>query len=164
MALIVDTFDNHRRRFQWHARPPVNPQFEAAMSLTAALCDFLTRRDYVVDLLAAGPEIYRFQAGRSLGHFEELLGVLAALQTHRGEPFAALRQEMVDEIAVISSAIIMLLTWNEERRRMVARVAAAGVHLKLFYLHEEGAAPPPLPPEVRVLSVAAIQQGKITEL
>jgi uncharacterized protein (DUF58 family) len=164
MALLIDTYDNHRRRIQWHARPPENPQFEAAMSLAAALCDYLTRRDYVIDLLAAGPEIYRFQAGRSIGHLQDLLGVLAALQPHPAEPFAQLRQEIIDEIAMVSSAILVLLTWNDERRRLVEQLTTAGVHLKLVFVTETETAMPLLPPGTVVLIADAVRQGYVTSL
>src|SRR5262249_20160148 len=54
VAMVVDTFV-----------PSTAPlaTLEAVLSLSASIADWLARQDYVVDLFAAGPDLYTFQAG-----------------------------------------------------------------------------------------------------
>ncbi|MFH1731605.1 MAG: DUF58 domain-containing protein, partial [Planctomycetota bacterium] len=54
VALVVDTFVAPGRR---KGRAGF-PELEAAVSLTAAVADALSRGEYIVDVFAAGPELY----------------------------------------------------------------------------------------------------------
>ena len=138
--------------------------FEAAVSITAAAADYLARREFVVDLFAAGPEIYRFQGGRSLAYLEHMLDILACLKPHPSEPFKDLVPVLVEEIRRFSGAILFLVSWNDLRRELLARLAAAGVLAKAFLVARPGRVPADLPEEVIVLRDADIAAGRVQTL
>jgi uncharacterized protein (DUF58 family) len=76
IALVVDTFVPKRKPsllmpVTFSSEPPP-PEFEAALTLTAALAEHLACGDYIVDIFAAGPEIYHFKGGRSLAQLEQM--------------------------------------------------------------------------------------------
>ena len=164
-ALIIDTY---RPRSLW--RDFVQPHgeddvLEAGISISAAVTEFFSRTDYIIDLFAAGPDVYRFQGGRSLAYLENILDILACLEPHHGEPFADFSAELVEEIGQISSAVFVLLTWNETRRKLIEAVTVAGVDLKILLVTESAAQiPPDLPAAVRVVPAADIRNGAVTVL
>ena len=59
--------------------PAEERSFEAAISVLASIADHYSRSDFVVDILAAGPEVYEVSAGRSLAYLDNILDVLAGL-------------------------------------------------------------------------------------
>jgi len=162
-ALILDTFCP-RRLFESLRTGPQPPRFEAALSLAAAISDYLGRRDYVADLFAAGPDLYRFQSGRSLGHFDSIMEILACMNPHHGEPFEVLSAEIVGEIASLSSALVVLLRWNDARRELVETLTAAGVTVRCYLVTGDGMHPPGVPEPVRCLDAGAVLDGKYQSL
>jgi uncharacterized protein (DUF58 family) len=162
-ALIVDTA--RPRPYFWEPwlqredRP-----FEAALSLAAAVADHVSQEDYIIDLFAAGPQIYRFQGGRSLGFLENILDILACLNPHYGEPFDELSAEVIDEVARISSAILILLTWNDVRRDLLEQLRAAGVAVKAVLVSATGTPPAGLPDTVVLVRVKDILEGRCESL
>ena len=68
VAIVMDTFIPRRRR----AGKEGFAELEGAVSLTAALSDFMSRGEEIIDFFAAGPELYSFslrQAYFSTGYF-----------------------------------------------------------------------------------------------
>ena len=155
-AVVMDTL--RPRRFFWQeVLPAADPVFEAAASLTAAVADHLARQDVIVDLFAAGPDLYRFRGGRSLGFLDNMLDVLACLEPAVADPFAELSEELLAEIAEISGVVLILLNWDEPRERLTARLRQAGVDLTAFLIRPDGPAGRGVFPEwLRVLTPAAI--------
>jgi uncharacterized protein (DUF58 family) len=162
-ALIVDTA--RPRPFFWESwlRREDHP-FEATLSLAAAVADHLSRQDYVIDLFAAGPQVYRFQGGRSLGFLENILDILACLQPHRGDPFTEFSSAVIEEVSRISSAVLILLTWNDVRRDLIEQLRAAGVEVKAVLVSATGTPPPGLPGAVQTLRVSDILEGRCDRL
>jgi len=116
IALIADTFGE---------------DLEAAISLGAAVADCLSRQEYVIDVFAAGPDLYHFQAGRSLAYLENILDVLACIERCKESPFARLAPALQEELAQISTAVCILLDWDEERARFVRSLESQGVAVKV---------------------------------
>jgi len=166
-ALIVDTYRPRGRRLDFYLfdlfyllHPPrEDDAFEAALSLAAAIADFLAGSDYIVDLFAAGPEVYRFQGGRSLAYLENILDILACLAPHTDEPFSEFSDALIEEIAQISSAVFVLLTWNDTRKKLIEDVAAAGVTVRALLVTDSEELPPDLPSMVTTLSARDIRLG-----
>ncbi|MFW5857999.1 MAG: DUF58 domain-containing protein, partial [Planctomycetota bacterium] len=85
IALVVDTFvDAPLSRYGLSTFDPVRRRraadLEAGVSLGAGVAEALSRREYVIDLFAAGPDLYHFQAGRSLAYLDNILDVLACIE------------------------------------------------------------------------------------
>lgn len=163
-AVILDTYTRKGYRLQQVGIVRENIHFEAAVSIAAAIGDFLARREYVVDLFAAGPHIFRFQSGRSLAHFSNILDVLACLEPHREEPFAELAPEIFQEIANINSAILILMRWDQTRRNLLQQLLAAGTQVKTILVSEPGARTESIPDTITLLDTNDVRNGRCTRL
>lgn len=118
VALVCDTYVGQRRK----PGPEGYPDAEAAISLSAALADALGRGEYVIDIFAAGPELYVLRTGRGTTELESILEILASVEPCRSDPFEKVTPALADELERISSVVFVLLDWDAPRRQMV-RVA-----------------------------------------
>jgi uncharacterized protein (DUF58 family) len=157
IALIVDTHAPKKSRREL-------ADLEAALSLSASIADVLSRREYLIDIFAAGPDLYHFQAGRSLAHLDNILDILACIDACVTDPFATLGPALREEIKNISTAVIILLDWSEEKEEFVRFVQSFGVMPKVLVVRDT---PPTLEPggvryggeEVKIFAPAEIQRG-----
>lgn len=117
-ALVLDTY----------SRDPV--AFEAAISLVASITDWLARSEYVVDVLAAGPDLYRVSAGRSLAYLEHVLDVLACIDPSPAAPFETLAPTVFDELAQLTTVVVVLLDWDPPRAAFLHRIRALGTEVR----------------------------------
>lgn len=139
VAVIVDTCVR-TPKFSFRLSKTLKPEFpqlEAAVSLTASLADFLARGDFVIDFFAAGPEIYHFKGGRSLGCLDSILDILSCIEPNVNKPMEALTPMIMDEISGIGSAVIVLLDWDEERKQLAETLRRHGVALKLIMIRDD---------------------------
>lgn len=122
-AVVLDTFvpdDKHAETF------------ERAVSLCAAVAEYMAREDYLVDLFAAGANLYHLTAGRGLAYLEQILDILACVEAAREEPFAQLEPEIEQHLARINTIICVFLDWTETRRAFVGRMALQGAAIKVL--------------------------------
>jgi uncharacterized protein (DUF58 family) len=124
IALVVDTFMGAK---QVKAR---REEFEAAISLAASVADSLSREEYVIDIFAAGPELYQLQAGRSLAHFENVMDILACVQPCHEAPFEKLEPVFLESLENITTAVVVLLDWDERRQRFLQAIQERGCGIK----------------------------------
>ncbi len=47
----------------------------------------MARQEYLVDIFAAGPDLYHLMAGRSLAYLDQILDILASVDGSEEEPF-----------------------------------------------------------------------------
>jgi uncharacterized protein (DUF58 family) len=160
VALIVDTFVP---RFQVPSPPEGFPELEAAVSLTAAIANALAGGEYVLDIFAAGPELYVFRTGRHTAPFENVLEILACLDACRTNPFETIGPALAEEIGRISTAVCLFLDWNESRRQLVRSIQDAGCRAKTIVIHE-GPTSEPIDGEVLLLTPNQIRSGKVDAL
>ncbi len=140
MAIIVDTSargPSLLRRFI-SIKDFVYTDLEAALSLSAAISEHLLRGDFVVDIFAAGPEIYHLKTGRSLAQFENILDILACIEPCPGECFGRLKPEILNEISCIGSVIVILLKWDKTRETLIRQLVEAGTAVKTIVLLDDG--------------------------
>ena len=107
LALVLDTFVPGKTR----PGPEGFPNLEAAISLAAAVADALARGEYIIDIFAAGPELYTFRAGRHTAHFENTLEILACVDACRTNPFRVVTPALMEELTSISTVICVFLDW-----------------------------------------------------
>ncbi len=163
-ALILD---NHRPPPAWFSLglgKPADPVFEAAVSLGAAIADHFCRHDFVVDLFAAGKDVYRFQSGRSLAYLENILDILACLQPQRPDTFPELSAQIMEEAPQLSGALFVLLNWDKPRQDLVDAVQACGASVRVILICGKQGPPPDLPPVVEPLAAHDILAGRCTAL
>ncbi len=133
IALVLDTFTGK-------AEPPTPagfPDFEAAVSLTAAVADALSRGEYLIDLFAAGPQLHVFRAGRHTAHLDNVLEILAGVGHTVDNPFERLAPALLEELRNISTVVCVFLDWDKRREHIVRAAAEAGCSVKVVVVRDE---------------------------
>lgn len=125
IALILDTFVE-----------PDSPSFEAAISVVASITDYFSRSEYVVDILAAGPDIYEVSAGRSLAYLENVLDVLACLEPCSDPPFATIAPHLFDKLEQITAVVAVMQDWDDARRDFLRQVKSLGAAVHAIVVHD----------------------------
>lgn len=110
--------------------------FERAVSLCAAVSDHMARQDYLVDIFAAGPNLYHLTAGRSLAYLDQILDILACVEANPEEPFAAIEPELMENLSRITSVVCVFLDWNAARQEFVHRLREHGAGLKVIVVRD----------------------------
>lgn len=118
--------------------------FERAVSLCAAVGDFMARRDYLVDIFAAGPNLYHLLAGRSLAYLDQILDILACVDPNPDEPFETLEPEILENLAQINAIVCIFLDWNSARRAFCERLARSGAGIKILVVRDTPCSEEPL--------------------
>lgn len=139
---------------------------EAAVQVAAAVADSLAATEHLIDLFAAGSQLYVFRAGRNLAHFDDVLDILAAVDACPTNPFLTLSPAIADELSSITTAILILLDWDETRELLARTIIESGCQLKLIIVRDS-ATTSPLPVdlgEVTQLTLASIFNGGIERL
>jgi uncharacterized protein (DUF58 family) len=161
IAIILDTFAPRR------PRPADVRVFEAAISEVASIADFFSRSEYVVDILAAGPDLYEVSAGRSLAYLENILDVLACLEPCPDPPFATIGPALFEKLAQITTVVAVLQDWDEPRQAFLRRVKALGTAVRVVIVHEGPTAKPSASAEelgeVSLVSPADIERALLVE-
>lgn len=138
-ALVLDTFGGG----------PESDAFEGAVSIAASFASTVDQRDSLLDLMFVGDRAFTFTAGRGLAHAEQMLEILAGVDLHAAGRFESLEATVLKHCGAVSGCILVLLAWDEPRRRLRERLAARSVPTLTFVVHH---APPPesadLPPDV----------------
>lgn len=133
IALFVDTYiEPHRKD-----RAEGFEELEAAISMTAAIADALSNGEYIIDLFAAGSELYVFRSGRHTAHFDNVLEILACVEPCRVDPFEAITPAIEEELGSVSTAVCILLDWDESRRQLVRTIQDAGCDVKVVLVSEK---------------------------
>jgi hypothetical protein len=126
-ALILDTFTD-----------PDNVElFEEAVSVAASFACTIDTQESLLDLLFVGPEAYSFTIGRGIAHADQMLEILASVETCLSKPFEALEQVVIEHSAVVSGCICIFVEWDERRERLVRKLEALGVPVLLLLLRQE---------------------------
>jgi uncharacterized protein (DUF58 family) len=143
-----------------------NPAFEAAVSMTAAVAESLSHGEYIIDLFAAGSDLHVFRSGRHTAHFENVLELLACVETSSADPVETLLPALSEELASVSTAVCVLLDWDVSRRRLMQAIREVGCELKIVIVRD-GETTLPIDGEdaefIRV-SPAAVQSREVVEL
>jgi hypothetical protein len=98
----------------------------------------------VVDILAAGPDVYQVSAGRSLAYLDNILDVLACLDPCYDPPFSRIGPHLFDRLAQLTTVVAVLQDWDDERERFIAQVSQQGTAVRGFVVRS-GPTTKPLP-------------------
>ncbi|MGD9857328.1 MAG: DUF58 domain-containing protein [Planctomycetaceae bacterium] len=161
VAIILDTFVPGRRR----PGPDGFPQLEAAVSLTAGLAEAMSTGEFLIDVFAAGPNLHVFRSTGTRASFDSVLEILASVDASRTDPFEQVSPAVAEEMLRISTAVCILLDWDEPRRQLAEHILAAGCALKVIVVRD-GATTLPLTGggELRQVTVSEINDGRIAEV
>ena len=163
IALVLDTFIPPRRR----AKPEGFEELEAAISLSAAIADALARGEYIIDVFAAGPELYTFRAGLNIAHLDNVLEILSCVEACRTNPFETLAPALAEEIGSISTIVCVFLDWDTPRRNLVRMAGDVGCAARVVVVRG-GATTEAIAPDeqdiITVIDPAQVLAGGVTEL
>jgi hypothetical protein len=123
---------------------------EAGISVAAGIADYLSRRDYIIDLFAAGATVYHFQAGRALAHFAHILQILACLEATPQVDWQAVTEAIMPEAPRLTAVVALVMNWTPAHAAFVGQLQALGVVVRVIVIrHGATSSPAPsLPPEL----------------
>lgn len=110
--------------------------FERAVSLCAACGDALNRFDYLVDILTAGPNLFHLLAGRGLASLDQMLDILAGVDSTPKAPWDALIPAIDANLERISSVVCLFLDWDEARRAFAQGLVEGGAAVKIVVVRD----------------------------
>jgi uncharacterized protein (DUF58 family) len=134
VGVVLDTHVPGRARPKIKAA--VRADFERAVSVSAAVSDYMARQEYLVDLFAAGPNLYHLTAGRSLAYLDQILHILACVDECATEPFDVIEPQIMEDLSRITTVICVMLDWDEARRAFVHRLTQAGSGVKVIVVRD----------------------------
>ena len=150
-ALVLDTA----------SAATMDEAFESAVSVAASFAVANRGDDSLLDLLFVGGEAHRITAGRGLGTTDTLLRVLAAVNPSPPDSFAQLAQTVNAHAPAISSAILVLQTWDAPRARLVAALRSLHIGVRAYVVTDSASTSPSpeAPPDVRWVRPGAVREA-----
>jgi uncharacterized protein (DUF58 family) len=113
--------------------------FERAVSVSAAVGDYMARQEYIVDIFAAGPNLYHLTAGRSLAYLDQILDILACVEESPVEPLSVIEPQILANLEQLTSVVCVFLAWDGVRQAFVENLRRGGAGVKVLLIVEEGA-------------------------
>jgi uncharacterized protein (DUF58 family) len=127
-ALVLDTFSDH----------PRTDTFEEAVSVAASFACSIRTQESLLDLLFVGPQSYCFTAGRGLARSDQMLEILASVQTCRDHLFLDLEKLVLNHVKLVSGCICVLIGWDKERQCFIEKLLAVGVPVLVLVIVPAG--------------------------
>ncbi len=127
--------------------------FEEAVSIAASFVYTIDTQESLLDLVfvAGQPECHT--AGRGEASNIHLLEILAGLEPSRPEDFDQLAREVLAMRGTLSSAVFVLLAWDEPRKKLVSALTASGLGVRVLLVADT----PPADAE----GLLVLQPGKV---
>lgn len=141
--------------------------FEDAVALAASFVYTIDTHECLLDLLfvggtpdaAASPGIHACTAGRGQMQSQHMLEVLAAVAPSDPAAFADLARAVIARRESVTSVILILLGWDEERGRLVAALRASGADVRALLVCAKDMRPPQAPAWVIAVHPGEIEAG-----
>lgn len=159
-------FERHALVLDTGSRRGEDAAFEDAVALAASFVYTIDTHECLLDLLFVGATnadgragIGAYTAGRGQLQSQHMLEVLAAVSPSEPAAFAELARAVVARRENLSSVILILLTWDEERRKLAAALQGAGAEVRALLVCPRDARPQELPAWVTALYPGEIERG-----
>ncbi len=133
VALILDTYiaePNQKRRAQ------LEDTFEAAIEFAASVADAISREQIALEIFAAGPELFVFRSYSNRTSIDTVLEVLAGVQPSSVNTFDKVAASLIEQLDDVSTAICILLDWDEARNALSEEILHAGCGAKVVVVHK----------------------------
>lgn len=152
LALIVDTVLPEEASYN---------ALEQSISLAAAITDYLSREEYVIDIFAAGPKLYYLQAGRSLAYLQNIMDILACLEPTQADDktFEEMEAALEQELEGISTTILLFTDWDERRARLTELLQHRGTAIRGFLISDDEETAKRIPETIRWLRPQLVEAG-----
>jgi uncharacterized protein (DUF58 family) len=152
-------FERHALALDTFAGGASEDAFEEAVAVAASFAATVETRECLLDLMFVEREAYCFTAGRGQMQAQQLLEVLAAVTPNVGGDFGTLAESMLAGRAQLSSAILVLLAWDDARRQLVGRLRASGLPVLALVVSDKPAAIVERAPWLTVVQPGKIEEG-----
>ena len=162
IALVTDTYVPPVKFWKLHRTPRESEHLEAALELTAALAEYLSRGEAAVELFAVGPEVHRLETGRGTTSFDAVCDILSGIDASPVPALAQLEADVFRDLSEVGGAVVVLIGDDDDLRKFVEKLRESGVSLRVFLITDEPAAD--LPPDWFALSPKAVRTGMVREL
>ena len=129
VAVVLDTHTNGKKHSY--------DDFEAAVSLVASISQFFEDNEYVIDLFAAGPKVYYLCTGRSLGHLNDVLELLACVQPCQDDTFPHVDDSLRTLLGHLSALVLVSTDWREDSRKFYREIAGEVPELKVLCVRSD---------------------------
>jgi uncharacterized protein (DUF58 family) len=147
--------------------------FEEAVALAASFVYTIDTQECLLDLLFVGgtdesrpaqgpgavPPVRSYTAGRGQMQSEHMLEALSAVGPSVLREFGALASAVLARRATLSSVFLILLAWDDERKRLAAALQASGAEVRALLVCERDAAPAGAPPWLLALHPGEVELG-----
>jgi len=130
--------------------------FEEAISIAASFVYTIDTQESLLDLVFVAGEPECHTAGRGEASNVHLLEILAGLEPTQPAEFEPLAREILAMRGSLSSAVFVLLAWDEPRRKLVADLTASGLGVRVLLVTDS---PPADAQGVLVLQPGRIEAG-----
>jgi uncharacterized protein (DUF58 family) len=130
-ALVLDTGGAHGE----------DAAFEDSVAVAASFVYTIDTQECLLDLLFVGGAVRHYTAGRGQLHPEHMLEVLAGVGASAPQGFAALARAVLEQRAQLASCVLVLVGWDEARRRLAEQLAASGIEVRAILVCESERAP-----------------------
>jgi len=154
-ALVLDTF----------CGASGDTIFEEAVAVAASFVCTVPDQESLLDLLLVGPRTVCVTSGRGVGHTQQMLEVLAAVQPCRRPHFDDLQALVLEHSSWLSGCLLVLLGWDEPRRALVRRLKALRLPTLVMLMVPRGKADTfdPGPPGDQPDRLLVLESGHVEE-
>jgi hypothetical protein len=112
-----------------------------------------------------GTEAYCFTSGRGIAHVDRMLEILASVRVCSDKPFSTLHALVMERASLLSGCVCVLLSWDEERQKLIHLLKALGLPVLVLVVTGEEASQPldPGPMKSEPENLHSLPLGKIKE-
>ena len=165
VAVVLDTWIPkppsvtrvHTRR-QKQRLDTIREATEASISLCASIADALAQQDYLIDLFAAGPDVFPLTIGRGLSTRDQILDLLSCVEPTSDETLERIAPQLDEYVARLTTVVLVTNRWDDSRRGFVDGLREKGVGVRPVVILP-GNSTAPKDPDVRFLSPADVVAG-----
>jgi uncharacterized protein (DUF58 family) len=130
-------FERHALVLDTGTRSGEDAAFEDAVALAASFVYTIDTHECLLDLLFVSPgagalqhDVRAYTAGRGQLQSQHMLEVLAAVAPSEASAFSDLSRTVTGRGESLTSVILILLGWDEERRKLAAALRGAGADVR----------------------------------
>ncbi len=131
---------------------------EASISLCASIADVLAQQDYLIDLFAAGPDLFPLTIGRGLSSRDQILDLLSCVEPTSDETLERIAPQLTEHVARLTTVVLVTNRWDASRQNFVENLRLQGVGARPVVILPEGA-PIPTDRDARFLHPSDVAAG-----
>ncbi|HSG77880.1 MAG TPA: DUF58 domain-containing protein [Burkholderiales bacterium] len=133
--------------------------FEDAVAVAASFVYTIDTQECLLDLLFVGGEVRHYVAGRGQLQSEHMLEVLAGVGPSAPQGFDALSRAVLEARTQLASCILVLVSWDDARRRLAESLAASGTEVRAILVCASEDKPRDAPAWLTAVHPGAIEAG-----